>query len=147
MHSSQHSVNRQIGSLPVYVGDLAFTSESVRRCVTGGVISVVRMPSAGAAATAPSWTFKELAMSLLAPLVLLAVPPSVAGLCFGVDCLARRCARLSTCRTRRPESSEDMHAAQLAGMQEPSARQAPDISRLKTPSRPDNRQPCALEQN
>lgn len=88
---------QQPGPSPVNVGGLAFTSASVRRSVPVGVSGVARTACAGAAAASPA-PAPGSAASLPAPLVSGAASRAPARLGSMPACLARCCARLSTCR-------------------------------------------------
>ena len=82
---------------PVYTGELAFTSASVRRCVPVGLIAVERTAGAEAAAPPASLATAALAGLVLAPLL---APPALspAGALWSRDaCRLRCCTRLSTC--------------------------------------------------
>lgn len=91
-------MNSIVRPSPVYVGGLAFTSASVRRCVAAGAISVARAAGAGAAASPPSPASLDPLASLPALVPLLAAPRETARPFSAPVCLAQRCARLSTCR-------------------------------------------------
>lgn len=84
-------------SAPVYVGDLAFTSASVRRCVPVGLSAVERTAGVGAA-TPPAPPAGAALAGLVLALLLASPASSPAGaLCSRDACRSRRCARLSTC--------------------------------------------------
>ena len=84
-------------SAPVYVGELAFTSASVRRCVPVGLSAVERTAGAGAAALPAPPAVAALAGVVLAPLLAPPASPPAGALCSRDACRSRRCARLSTC--------------------------------------------------
>ena len=80
----------------MYVGELAFTSASVRRCVPVGLSAVERTAGAGAAAPPAPLAVAVLAGLVLAPLLASPAPPPAGALCSRDVCRSWRCARLST---------------------------------------------------